>query len=118
VLAGNTPVLVHNDGCGPKVGAGASIENIAVSEATRIQNAADKIGMPISLVGSRASGTAHPLSDWDYVITGANSRKKSSVKNSLPLGDITLGPQGRLDIFTGPLNEDLPYITFYPRGKG
>lgn len=34
-------------------GFGGSIDNIAVSDAVRIQNAADRIGHPISVVGSR-----------------------------------------------------------------
>lgn len=41
-----------------RVGPGAALENISSGEALRIQNAANRIGEPISLVGSRASGTA------------------------------------------------------------
>ncbi|PJI95194.1 hypothetical protein [Luteimicrobium subarcticum] len=38
------------------VGSGPSLDNISVSQATRIQNAANRIDQPISLVGSRAPG--------------------------------------------------------------
>ncbi|MFE0106947.1 polymorphic toxin-type HINT domain-containing protein [Streptomyces sp. NPDC059009] len=118
VLAGETPVLVHNSNefCDAKVGNGASLDNLTGSEKARIQNAADRIGHPISVVGSRATGTAGPESDWDYVITGINSRTKHSVKSSLPQGPAELGYGRRYDIFTGGLAEGAPYITFRPRG--
>ncbi|WP_089099680.1 RHS repeat-associated core domain-containing protein [Streptomyces hyaluromycini] len=117
VLAGETPILVHNSGpCNVVVGNGASLDNLTGSEIARIQNAADRIGHPISVVGSRATGNTHALSDWDYVITGINSRTKHSVKSSLPQGSIELGRGGRIDIFTWELAEGAPHITFYPRG--
>jgi hypothetical protein len=57
VLAGTTPVLVHNaTPCGPSVGAGANLANLSGSERARIQNAANRIGRPISVVGSRTLG--------------------------------------------------------------
>lgn len=118
VLAGETSLLVHNSTpCGPSVGPGADLMNLTGSERARIQNAADRIGMPISVVGSRASGTTGPTSDWDYVITGIASRKKHSVSGSLPKADITVGIGRQQDIFTGPLDDSLPHITFHPRGK-
>lgn len=125
VLAGETPVLVHNSTpCGPSVGAGANLSNISGSVMARIQNAANRIGKPISLVGSRTLGPrtdANPKgfgheSDWDYVITGINSRTRHSVSSSLPMGDVTLGVGRRQDIFTGPLDTTRPHITFYPQG--
>ncbi|WSB02518.1 polymorphic toxin-type HINT domain-containing protein [Streptomyces sp. NBC_01794] len=118
VLAGETPVLVHNSNgfCGVEVGNGASLDNLTGSERARIQNAADRIGHPISVVGSRSIGKAGPESDWDYVITGINSRTKHSVKSSLPQGAVELGYGRRYDIFTSELAEGAPYITFHPRG--
>lgn len=98
-----------------EVGHGASLKNLTGSERARIQNAADRIGHPISVVGSRAKGTAGPESDWDYVITGINSRTKHSVKSSLPQGAVELGVGRRYDIFTNGLAEGAPYITFNPR---
>jgi hypothetical protein len=99
-----------------RVGPGASIENITASEALRIQNAANRIGEPISLVGSRASGTAGAYSDWDYVITGINGSTRHSVSSSLPRGATELGVGRQIDIFTGPLDDTLPHITFFPSG--
>lgn len=57
---------------GPIAGGGGSLEHLTPGEAARVQNAANKIDQPISVVGSRASGTAGPYSDWDYVVEGAN----------------------------------------------
>ncbi|MCX5417292.1 polymorphic toxin-type HINT domain-containing protein [Streptomyces sp. NBC_00059] len=124
VLAGSTPILVHNS-CGPTAGSGASLSNLTGSERARIQNAANRIGQPISVVGSRSlgprsetnpDGVGH-MSDWDYVITGINSRTKHSVSSSLPKADITVGVGRQQDIFTGPLDTTKPHITFYPQGK-
>lgn len=95
-------------------GGGASLENLSASDATRIQNAANKIGMAITVVGSRAGGTAGAWSDWDYVITGANSATKGKVRNSLPEGHRGVGEPRNIDIFTGEVNTDLPHITFKP----
>ncbi|MFC9227421.1 RHS repeat-associated core domain-containing protein [Streptomyces decoyicus] len=58
---------------------------LSPNDARRIQNAADKEGYPIILVGSRAKGTPNPMSDWDYILTGP-SRARGKVKNSLPRG--------------------------------
>ncbi|MGW6733315.1 hypothetical protein [Streptomyces sp. NPDC055013] len=58
----------------------------------------------------------HSESDWDYVITGVNSRTKHSVSSSLPKADVTLGAGRRQDIFTGPLDTTRAHITFYPQG--
>lgn len=99
------------------MGPGADLANLTGSERARIQNAANRIGHPISVVGTRAAGTAGPESDWDYVITGINSRKKHSVSSSIPKADVTLGVGRRQDIFTDvEVDKSLPYITFYPQG--
>ena len=95
-------------------GGGASLDNLSASDAMRIQNAANKIGIPITVVGSRAGGTAGAWSDWDYVITGANSATKGKVRNSLPEGHRGVGAPRNIDIFTGAVNTDLPHITFNP----
>lgn len=89
--------------------------NITGSEAIRIQNAATRINKPISLVGSRASGTAGANSDWDYVIEGLNNSAWKQIKNSLPGARSVLDNTPRnIDVFNGPLNPNLPNITFYP----
>jgi len=50
----------------------------------RIRNAAIRINRTIYLVGSRASGTYHADSDFDYLIPGLKSREWQKIKNSLP----------------------------------
>lgn len=96
-------------------GSGGKISALSGNERTRIQNVADRLNMPVSVVGSRATGEAGPLSDWDYVITGINGRNSSRVRTSLPAGDVTLGPiRNRIDIFKGRIVEGRPFITFYP----
>jgi hypothetical protein len=100
----------------PLVRGGASLENITAQQALRIQNAANRTGTEISLVGSRARGTATSASDWDYVIN-ANARVRNSLSGSLPgAGQVSEGVPRNLDIFRGPLDETLPSITFFPAG--
>ena len=101
-------------GAGPRVGGSASLDNLTPRETTRIQNAANKVDQPISVVGSRASGAAGPYSDWDYVVPGANSSTVGKIKNSLPEGPRGIGDPRNIDIFRGQVNEDLPFITFTP----
>ncbi|MBN6033360.1 type IV secretion protein Rhs [Amycolatopsis sp. 195334CR] len=115
-LAGAIGILNHNCSGGPEVGPGASLDNISGGEQRRIQNVADRLNTPVSLVGSRAKGTAHGMSDWDYVIPGINSRNRSRVQTSLPRGNEWLGRnRERIDIFSGSLVTSEPYITFHPR---
>jgi len=99
-----------------RVGGGATFDNISAAEAARIQNAADRVGHQISLVGSRARGDAGAYSDWDYVVPGISSRTRHSLKSSLPRAPTEVGTDRRIDIFTGPLDQRKPYITFSPRG--
>jgi RHS repeat-associated protein len=128
VLAGATPVLVHNSGawCGPGFRT-ASEAGIRPNDARRIQNAADKTGQTIIVVGSRA-GTEklNPTSDWDYILTGP-SRARSSVKNSLPqgMGDGEGGSGRGRDFYQSynpnakhytELDRKRPYVVFEPRG--
>jgi hypothetical protein len=54
------------------------------TELQRVQNAANRIGKPIYIVGSRAHGTAKVTSDFDYVIEGISSKKWNKIKNSPP----------------------------------
>ena len=86
------------------------------SDALRIENAATRIGKPINVVGSRASGTAGALSDWDYVIEGINSRSWSKIKNSLPGSkSIIENTPKNIDIIKTPLDKTKPHITIYPK---
>ncbi|WP_342801211.1 putative T7SS-secreted protein [Nocardia sp. No.11] len=98
----------------PTYGNGGHIDNISPNDARRIQNAANLRGVEINVVGSRAAGTSHAYSDWDYVISDINSRMRSRIQGSLPIGSSELGYGRRIDIFTGRLVDGEPYITFYP----
>jgi RHS repeat-associated protein len=94
----------------------ASEVGLSAGEIARIQNAANRIGKPINLVGSRASGTANAASDWDYVIEGMTNANKNAIKNSLPGAPIRADQVPRnIDFFTDPLRTDLPHIQFNPR---
>ena len=105
---GQTCVLVHN------------ADYINQRDAARIQAVADKIQRPIHVVGSRAAGTTNPLSDWDYVIPGANSSIRHTARKYLPRGIAGgeiggSGIESGIDIFNDPLIPELPYISFFPR---
>jgi hypothetical protein len=97
-------------------GVGTELNVLSKSQTLRIENAATRINKPITVVGSRASGKAGAYSDWDYVIEGLNSKNWSKIKNSLPGSRSILDNTPRnIDIFKGPVNPNLPYITIYPR---
>jgi len=81
----------------------------------RIENAATSIGKPITVVGSRAKGTAGAFFDWDYVIEGLNNKGWKQIKNSLPGSKSVLDNTPRnIDIFKR-LYPTKPHITIYPR---
>lgn len=91
------------------------VENIGEGGVKRIQNAANRINEPISLVGSRASGTAKTTSDFDYVIGGVSSKKIDKIKNSLPGAPSRVDNQPRrIDFFKGEVDTSKPYITINP----
>lgn len=101
----------------PLVGGGASLENISAQEAQRIQNAANRIEQTVSLVGSRAAGTATAASDWDYVVN-ANASTRNSVSRSLPgAGNLQEGVRPNIDVFKGQVDKSRPYIEFNPKPK-
>lgn len=100
----------------PRVSAGASLENIAVREAVRIQNAADRINRPIHLVGSRARREATAKSDWDYIVTGITSKIRHQLVGTLPRGPRELGVHGKIYILKTMLDETQPHRTFFPSG--
>jgi len=119
-------VLVHNSSGtegraqGPTAGGGADLQralvNMTPEEITRIQNAANRTGQPIHVVGSRSGGskTPRPDSDWDYVIQ-ANNHTRRSAGDSLPgAKNLKEGIPSNQDIFKGPLDYDRPHITFHP----
>ena len=108
---GQSCILVHN---------ASYSDTISPRDAARIQATADKIQQPIHVVGSRAKGTANPLSDWDYVIEGAKSKPRHTARKYLPRGAAGgeiggCGIESGIDIFTEPLRPDLPHISFFPK---
>jgi hypothetical protein len=104
---------VHNKCSG--VGGGASLSNLTPGEITRIQNAANRIGVNITVVGSRAGGTASALSDWDFVFPPGTTRQQiKKIVNSLPEG-FRENLEGRTtDFFVGIVDETKPFITILP----
>ena len=86
------------------------------SDVSRIENAATRIGRPINVVGSRASGTAGAYSDWDYIIEGVNRKTWNKIKNSLPGAKSVLdNTPGNIDRIKAPLDPTKPHITIYPK---
>ena len=100
---------------------------ISPSDALRIQNAANKSGQEIIVVGSHAKGTASITSDWDYILSG-NSSKRHSVRNSLQRGTHggeinSMGNETGIDIwqnynpkakYYNPLDVSKPHVIFSP----
>ncbi|MEZ5901344.1 MAG: nucleotidyltransferase domain-containing protein [Hyphomicrobiaceae bacterium] len=97
---------------GPVAGGGASVDNLSPGDISRIQNAADRYGTKITVVGSRAAGTAGPNSDWDYILEG---KSPGRIGQSLPGGSRGLGEPRAQDFDQGPVRTDQPHITFTPR---
>jgi RHS repeat-associated protein len=136
VLAGAPPIVI---GAGPIAGASraaalraatsraapaavtSNLGSLTAGEALRIQSFANKHGTTVNVVGSRAKGTANPLSDFDYILgeTGATSRLRSKARQELPRGlaggeiSQSLGETG-IDVFKAPLNRLEPFIPFIP----
>jgi hypothetical protein len=117
-LVGACGVVVHNTGCSMGGAGGARTAaqaGLTPNQATRIQNAADRIGRPIYLVGSRARGVR--TGDWDYVIPSVPKRLWSKIRNSLPGEEMRLETgKTAVELFRSPLKPDLPHVPFIPSG--
>jgi hypothetical protein len=101
--------------------------SISPAHAKRIQNAATKTRQTITVVGSRAKGTATGLSDWDYIVSG-RSRLRGRAKNSVPRGVAggELSPSGQetgIDWWQDynpnapgymPIDPSRPHVSFEP----
>lgn len=104
----------------PVAGGGAdlarALENMTPEEVRRIQNAANRIGEPIHVVGSRSGGPKLPRtdSDWDFVIEANNKTRRSAARSLPGAKSVQQGTDWNQDVFIGPLKPDLPHITFYP----
>ena len=93
-----------------------------IAGAERIQRFANKHGVEVSVVGSRASGTAGAASDYDYVITGGNAKVRAAARRELPRGQAggELDANGRetgIDVFNGnvePLDRSRSHVIFRP----
>ena len=103
---------------GPIAGGGAKLENLSPENIARIQATADKRGLDISVVGSRASGEADGASDWDYIINGGTSKSRHSAMRDLPSnpnaskdGDFRPGSEQLRGVEVDP---ELPHINFTP----
>ena len=100
--------------------------NLTIAQANMIQAFADRYGVTVDVVGSRAAGTATAASDFDYVITGGNSAVRRAARTELPRGTAggelrTSGAESGRDIFNGtitPTDTSRPYIRFLPTPKG
>lgn len=96
------------------VGNGADLSKVIGQDQAAIQSAATRIGKPISLVGSRATGNISMASDYDYVVAGATKEDLAILRKALPSGYTGPGEPPGIDIFTRGLQPGLPYITFNP----
>jgi hypothetical protein len=101
----------------PIAGGGAGVDCLSSEDVRRIQGAADRTGIQITVVGSRADGSAGPVSDYDYVLSGGTARDRRSLKNALPAGPRGLGEPRNQDFHPEPVDIARPYITFMPRGS-
>jgi hypothetical protein len=101
----------------PVAGGGARVDCLSPEDVTRIQNAADRTRIRITVVGSRATGTAGPMSDYDYVLSGSSAQARHGLRGSLPAGPSGLGEPRNQDFHPEPVDETRPYITFTPRGS-
>jgi predicted nucleotidyltransferase len=81
----------------------------------RIKNAAMRINKTIFLVGSRAAGTHHCNSDFDYIIPTINSKEWNKIHNSLPGARV---PQdnlsNRIDLLKVTLDVSKPHVRINP----
>ena len=100
---------------------------ISASDALRIQNAANRTGQQITVVGSRAAGTSGPMSDWDYIFSGPSAARHSAA-SSVPVGEAggaigASGTESGIDIWQNfnpagrnytTLDPTRPYVIFTP----
>lgn len=90
------------------------------AQITAIQNIVNKYGVAVDVVGSRAAGTAHAESDFDYVI-GGTAKIRAAARALLPrrVAGGEVGPKGEsgIDIINAsiePTDPSRPYIRFTP----
>lgn len=89
----------------------------------RIQRFADRHGVEVHVVGSRARDAARPDSDYDYVLgaTGGNNKLRKLAERALPRGtsggmvSASGGDKG-IDVIRRPFDATEPHLTFTPSG--
>lgn len=97
-------------------GGGAKTSNLSPGDIVRIQNAANRTDTTITVVGSRANGTAGANSDWDFVLPKDTPRStRRSLSSSLPEGPRGIGEPRNQDFFMEPIDTTKPHISFPPR---
>ena len=86
-------------------------------EIKRIQNAANRSGQDIGVVGSRVNPkkALRSNSDYDFVVN-ANSKTRNNLSRSLPGGkDVRTGAPNNQDIFKGSVDTTKPHAIFHPQ---
>ena len=116
IFGGEELLIAKIFGRTTKVAEAASV--ISKTDLLRIENAATKINKSITVVGSRAKGTAGAYSDWDYVIEGLTNKEWKKIKNSLPGSKSVMDNTPRnIDIFKGSVRTNEPHVTINPRPR-
>ncbi len=101
----------------PTVGGGGTLDKLTSNEQARVQNAANRSGKDISVVGSRVNPNKdlRPDSDFDFVID-VNAKTRNSLSRSLPGSkNVRESISNNQDIFKGSVNIDKPHVIFHPR---
>ena len=96
------------------VGGGAQLSQLNPQQVAQIWQFAEAHNVRVTLVGSRATGTASAISDFDYLIQGGNSRIRSVARSQLPRGPRSL-ENGGIDIWNEanfPLDTSRAHIIF------
>lgn len=95
---------------------------ITEAQASTMQRIANKRDVTIEVIGSRARGNANKFSDWDYVITGGNSRARNKAFNEIASGRAggNIGPNGETGkevLSPKDVYPDEPRVRFEPKGR-
>ncbi len=101
----------------PSIGGGGTLDKLSLGEIKRIQNAANRSGQDIGVVGSRVNPNKalRSNSDYDFVVN-ANSKTRNNLSRSLPGSkDVRTGAQNNQDIFRGSVDTTKPHAIFHPQ---
>jgi hypothetical protein len=104
------------------VGGGGTTSRLSSEQARTIQRFAGENGARVAVIGSRASGVAGAISDFDYIIEPLKRDIRQQAMRDLPRGprvEWEFGQTSGMDIIKGqPLRSDQPHVIFEPRPKG